>query len=160
MDHSTVGDSTIAPAGGRPVGRESGKGGGLPPLVIVRIESGLVAALALAGTIIIAPGLWWFPFAVFLLFDLSMVGYLRSAPAGALWYNAVHTYVWPILLLGVALATSTAWPAGSMWIALVALAWAMHVGVDRALGYGLKLSDGFEHTHLGAIGKQRGRVQG
>ncbi|TDB99096.1 DUF4260 family protein [Actinomadura sp. 7K534] len=30
---------------------------------------------------------------------------------------------------------------------------AFHVGVDRALGYGLKLPDSFRHTHLGEIGK-------
>lgn len=31
--------------------------------------------------------------------------------------------------------------------------WAFHVGVDRALGYGLKFRDRFTHTHLGEIGK-------
>ena len=27
-----------------------------------------------------------------------------------------------------------------------------HIGIDRALGYGLKLPSGFKHTHLGVIG--------
>jgi hypothetical protein len=28
-----------------------------------------------------------------------------------------------------------------------------HIGIDRALGYGLKYSAGFGFTHLGRIGK-------
>jgi hypothetical protein len=28
-----------------------------------------------------------------------------------------------------------------------------HIGIDRALGYGLKYSTGFGFTHLGRIGK-------
>jgi hypothetical protein len=35
---------------------------------------------------------------------------------------------------------------------VLACAWAFHVGVDRALGYGLKLPDSFRSTHLGRIG--------
>ena len=33
-----------------------------------------------------------------------------------------------------------------------AATWAAHIGVDRALGYGLKEPDAFKHTHLGWIG--------
>lgn len=131
--------------------------GRMTPRVIVRIENGLVASLALIGTAVIAPGLWWFPLAVFLVFDLSAIGYARSTAAGALGYNAIHTYVWPVLLAVASLATLTASPALSMWFALVALAWAFHVGADRALGYGLKLPDAFTHTHLGWIGQDRDR---
>jgi hypothetical protein len=35
------------------------------------------------------------------------------------------------------------------------LIWTSHVGMDRALGYGLKLPSGFQDTHLGRIGKPR-----
>jgi hypothetical protein len=28
-----------------------------------------------------------------------------------------------------------------------------HIGIDRALGYGLKYAEGFGFTHLGRIGK-------
>jgi len=41
------------------------------------------------------------------------------------------------------------------WLAFVALAWGFHVAVDRALGYGLKFGDDFQHTHLGWIGKRK-----
>lgn len=120
---------------------------------VQRIESALIAVLAMTGTIVIAPGLWWFPLALFLVFDLSMAGYLRSPASGAAWYNAVHTYTWPAALGVVALLANAVAPAEATWLALVALAWAFHVGVDRMLGYGLKLPDAFTHTHLGTIGR-------
>jgi hypothetical protein len=34
----------------------------------------------------------------------------------------------------------------------VALIWFAHIGMDRALGYGLKYETGFNDTHLGRIG--------
>ena len=33
------------------------------------------------------------------------------------------------------------------------LIWLVHIGLDRALGYGLKYAAGFAFTHLGRIGK-------
>jgi hypothetical protein len=36
----------------------------------------------------------------------------------------------------------------------VALIWSAHIGIDRALGYGLKYGDGFASTHLGPIGRK------
>ena len=38
----------------------------------------------------------------------------------------------------------------------IALIWLAHIGIDRALGYGLKYSAGFGFTHLGRIGRQTG----
>jgi hypothetical protein len=133
------------------------RGGGVKPRTIERIESGLVVILAMTATIVLSPGLWWFPLAAFLVFDLSQLGYLRSPAAGAAWYNAIHTYAWAALFAVVALVVSAFVPVLSMWLALVAFAWAFHVGVDRTLGYGLKLPDAFTHTHLGWIGKDRDR---
>ncbi|GLR92489.1 hypothetical protein GCM10007858_01070 [Bradyrhizobium liaoningense] len=37
----------------------------------------------------------------------------------------------------------------------IALIWLAHIGIDRALGYGLKYSAGFSFTHLGRIGRQK-----
>jgi hypothetical protein len=39
----------------------------------------------------------------------------------------------------------------------IALIWAAHIGIDRALGFGLKYSAGAALTHLGRIG---GAMQG
>lgn len=135
------------------------RGGGVKPQTIERIENGLIVVFAMAGTIFIAPSLWWFPLAVFVVFDVSALGYLRSPATGAVWYNAIHTYAWPAVLGVIALVTSTSSQTLSMWLALAAFAWALHVGVDRMLGYGLKLPDAFTHTHLGWIGKDRDKVR-
>jgi hypothetical protein len=35
----------------------------------------------------------------------------------------------------------------------LAMIWLAHIGIDRALGYGLKYRTGFANTHLGRIGK-------
>jgi hypothetical protein len=34
--------------------------------------------------------------------------------------------------------------------------WLAHIGIDRALGYGLKYEAGFGFTHLGRIGRNKG----
>jgi hypothetical protein len=39
-----------------------------------------------------------------------------------------------------------------------ALVWFAHIGMDRALGYGLKYEDAFQHTHLGIIGASKTRA--
>jgi hypothetical protein len=120
---------------------------------VQQIEGGLIAALSITATIVIAPSLWWVPLATFLLFDLSMLGYLRSPAAGAVGYNAIHTYAWPAALGAVALVANASSPVLATWIGVIAAAWAFHVGVDRMLGYGLKLPDAFTHTHMGWIGR-------
>ena len=79
--------------------------------------------------------------------DLFMVGYARSTRVGAAFYNVAHSYPAPALLGAVAVATSN-----HLWEA-VALVWFAHIGMGRALGYGLKYDDSFAHTHLGQIGR-------
>lgn len=133
--------------------RHNPGGGSLSPNAIQRLESGLIAAVAMVATIVIDPGLWWFPLIVFLVFDLSALGYLKTPVVGALWYNAIHTYSWPAILAVVVSVTRDSSPSLSRWLALIALAWAFHIGVDRMLGYGIKLPDAFTSTHLGKIGK-------
>jgi hypothetical protein len=60
----------------------------------------------------------------------------------------VHTYVPALaLLLGGFIAGLPPATAG-------ALIWIAHIGIDRALGYGLKYTTGFGDTHLGRIGRK------
>ena len=61
--------------------------------------------------------------------------------------NVAHNYILPLALAGFATLTDRreALPYALIWIA--------HIGLDRALGYGLKYGSGFGHTHLGWIGK-------
>lgn len=91
--------------------------------------------------------------AAFLVFDLSMVGYVRSTAAGATSYNLVHNYALPALAALAALALGSVSESASTAAGVLACAWAFHVGVDRALGYGLKLPGSFRSTHLGLIGR-------
>ncbi len=92
---------------------------------------------------------WWLFVLLFLVPDLSMLGYVRGPQLGALIYNIVHTYALPALLGAVGVLSAQAWIIG------LALIWTAHIGFDRMVGYGLKYRDGFAHTHLGMIGRER-----
>jgi hypothetical protein len=92
---------------------------------------------------------WWLFAALFLVPDLSMLGYLAGPCWGARIYNAIHTYVTPAALALCALLFQE-------HVALaIALIWASHIGMDRLLGFGLKYADGFGYTHLGRLGKHK-----
>ena len=87
-------------------------------------------------------GPWWLFVLLLLAPDLSAAGYLLSARIGSIAYNAVHIYVWPLLLLAYALYQ------GEPFIQQLALIWAAHIGMDRMLGFGLKYPTRFQDTHL------------
>ena len=91
---------------------------------------------------------WWL-FALILLPDLAMVGYLLGNKAGQTLYNFAHTYAIPLLC-----AMGGYWLNNDLLLAL-GLIWVAHIGIDRALGYGLKEQAGFRYTHLGVIGAGR-----
>jgi uncharacterized protein DUF4260 len=82
-----------------------------------------------------------------LLVDLSMIGYLGGPVLGSITYNAAHNLVLPLVLLAFGWWTGIGWPllAGGVFLT--------HIGLDRALGYGLKLPSDFRDTHLGRIGR-------
>lgn len=120
----------------------------MSPVVWQRIESVAVVALVVVGAIALDFD-WWWLLVVFLAFDLSALFYLANTRIGATSYNAVHNYAAPALLFAAFIMTDV------RWLAFVALAWAFHVAVDRALGYGLKFDDDFQHTHLGWIGRSK-----
>jgi hypothetical protein len=114
----------------------------MSPAVWQRLESAFVAGLIVVATVHLGFG-WWWLFALFLAFDLSAVGYVRGTKVGAATYNVVHNYGPPAVTFVAFVFTDIG------WMGLLALAWAFHVAVDRALGYGLKHDDAFQHTHLG-----------
>jgi hypothetical protein len=111
------------------------------------------------GSIIFAVGLvlfwhwndtlpWWGALPIFFAPDLSFLGYLLGPKAGALCYNAVHIYAFGAasLAIGLIMPLPLLVVLGALWLA--------HAGLDRMLGYGLKLPEGFTFTHLGRIGNQ------
>lgn len=91
----------------------------------------------------------WKLFALlFLLPDLSMLGYLAGRQIGAVTYNIAHAYVLPLALGAASILYAQE-------LQLYALIWLAHIGIDRAFGYGLKYTQGFGFTHLGRIGKAK-----
>lgn len=114
----------------------------------LRIE-GLAAFVAgLAGFVALG-GPWLLAIPLLLVPDISMVGYLRGPGLGALTYNLVHNWAFGLAVLGVG-----AW-SGVGAVTMAGAILVAHVGMDRALGYGLKLPTSFQDTHLGRIGKAR-----
>ena len=89
---------------------------------------------------------WWLV-PLLVIPDISMLGYLAGPRLGALTYNAAHNVVLAVALTGLG------WLAASAPLALSGAVLLAHVGMDRALGYGLKLTSGFSDTHLGRIGR-------
>ena len=103
--------------------------------------AGMVVLYAVWG------GSWWIFFTLFLIPDLSFAAYLAGPKTGAVTYNAAHSYMAPVALmtLGFGFAAPLTLSVAMIWLA--------HIGIDRALGYGLKYSAGFGVTHLGRIGR-------
>jgi Domain of unknown function (DUF4260) len=92
-------------------------------------------------------GSWWVYAILFLLPDLSFAAYLAGPRFGAFVYNAAHSYLAPMAL------NVTGFAINEPLILSIAMIWLAHIGIDRALGYGLKYSAGFGYTHLGRFGK-------
>ena len=93
-------------------------------------------------------GLGWGTFALYFFApDVSFLGYLAGPKVGAVSYNLAHSYIGAVacLVAGLVLPAPIVLCAGIIWCA--------HIGFDRALGYGLKYSEGFGFTHLGRIGR-------
>jgi hypothetical protein len=109
----------------------------------------LLEGVAMAAVAIVAYrhlGGSWTRFAtLFLLPDLSMLGYLAGPRVGAMAYNVAHALVGPAALAILGLSAPMVLPYACLWLA--------HVGVDRALGYGLKYSSAFGATHLGRLAR-------
>jgi hypothetical protein len=97
-------------------------------------------------------GSWWVYFVVFLAPDLSFAAYLAGPRVGAILYNAAHSYMAPMALMTIGFGMS------SPLTLSIAMIWLAHIGIDRALGYGLKYSAGFGFTHLGRIGKDAAKT--
>ena len=118
--------------------------GGLRTLL--RLE-GLTLFVGMTLLYAVWDGSWWVYAIVFLVPDLSFAAYLAGPRAGAIIYNAAHSYMAPMALMTTGFALS------SPLVLSIAMIWLAHIGIDRALGYGLKYSAGFGFTHLGRIGK-------
>ncbi|HXW70563.1 MAG TPA: DUF4260 domain-containing protein [Methylocella sp.] len=116
------------------------------PRLLLRAEG--FAIVVLCGIGFAKVGASWWLFALLILVpDLSILAYFAGPRTGAITYNAAHTYLGPLVLLASALLLAA--PGASA----IALIWGAHIGLDRALGLGLKYPEAFAATHLGRIGK-------
>ncbi len=114
--------------------------------LVLRVEA---IAIFVAGVLLFlqlnGSALWLLP--LLLAPDLSMVGYLGGPRLGALTYNAAHNLATALIVLGAG------WFVALAPVALAGAILIAHVGMDRSLGYGLKLPTDFRDTHLGRIGR-------
>jgi hypothetical protein len=113
------------------------------PRLLLHAEGAAVAIAAIA--LYFHLGYPWWLLVVFALApDLSMIGYAAGSQSlvGAVAYDLAHTYVIPVALALVGVF------ADVDVVLEIALIWAAHIGVDRAIGYGLKYPSGFGDTHL------------
>ena len=113
---------------------------------VLRLE-GLALFIGMTLLYWIWDGSWWVYAVLFFVPDLSFAAYFAGPRTGALLYNATHSYLAPMAMMTSGFATA------SPLVLSIAMVWLAHIGLDRALGYGLKYASGFGFTHLGRIGK-------
>ena len=103
--------------------------------------------LATAIAVLIAQGSGWWLFAAFIVApDLALLAGMSPTlqkgqlhPRAVPLYNALHSYWGPavLALAGIVL------PLGAL---IGALAWALHISIDRSVGYGMRTRDGFQRS--------------
>ncbi len=84
---------------------------------------------------------------LFFAVDLTALAYFVNPRVGALVYNLGHSFFLPLIGLAVAY-----WLESPPAFAFM-LIWLAHIGLDRAVGFGLKYPTGFGDTHLGKVGR-------
>lgn len=96
-------------------------------------------------------GSWSLYLWLFFVPDISFIAYLISTKVGAFFYNLLHHQglLAVVAALGIYL--------NDAFITQIGLIFLAHSAFDRMMGYGLKYNDGFTHTHLGWIGKDKGK---
>jgi hypothetical protein len=112
------------------------------------LKSDELASLLLAVLVFAQlPYAWWWLPALFLVPDLSMLGYLAGPRLGAWSYNLAHHK-----LLALALG-AVGYLLGYPALLLAGTVLLFHISFDRLLGYGFKHETGFQHTHLEQTGQ-------
>jgi len=109
-----------------------------------------LAAALLAATVyvLVDQGTgWWQFFAFGAMPDIALFAGIGTGlakgqlhPRAVPLYNALHRFPGPVILAAVAAAFL---PTGYL---VGALAWALHIAVDRVAGYGLRTPDGFQRA--------------
>ena len=91
---------------------------------------------------------WWYYLLLLLGPDISLIGYAGGNKMGAIIYNLFHHKGVAVILFVTGLLLP------DKVIEITGIILFGHSSMDRVFGYGLKLKEGFNHTHLGLIGKK------
>ncbi|RIJ47431.1 DUF4260 family protein [Maribellus luteus] len=116
-------------------------------MIFLKIEE--ISMLFLSFYVSLLLGYEWWLFILFLFTpDISMFGYLLGKKIGAAIYNIFHYKFLAVFIgiIGFAISIKELAFAGAILFG--------HSSFDRLFGYGLKYSEGFNFTHLGAIGNK------
>ena len=142
MDASAPVSAPHAPTSHAPTPRTSPQPARVSaPAVLLRLEG--MALLGAAVVLYANLGASWWLFAALLLApDLGLAGYALGPEVGARTYNLTHTLILPLALGAAGLLV------GAPTLIAIALIWVAHIGMDRAVGYGLKYPSSFRQTHL------------
>ena len=111
------------------------------PRILLHVE-GAAVAIAAVALYFHAGYPWWLLVVLALAPDLSAAGFLAGPRVGTAAYDVAHTYAWPVALAAAGVLSETD------LVVQLGLIWMTHIGVDRAIGYGLKYPSGFKDTHL------------
>ncbi|HRH36791.1 MAG TPA: DUF4260 domain-containing protein [Flavobacteriales bacterium] len=131
--------------------------------ILLRLEE--LAQFLLCLSVLVLNDVPWWVYPILLLGpDIGMLGYLHSGRVGAITYNLFHHKgIALLLVVGAALSDISTLLASrtpmETSVLLIGVILYGHASMDRALGYGLKFGDHFQHTHLGWIGKLKGKDQ-
>lgn len=110
---------------------------------ILNLEGATVLAASVYIYFFRLDGSWILFVALLLAPDIGLIAYAsRNNRIGSVLYDAFHTYVLSVALLVSGIAAS------SDVVIQIGLISAAHIGMDRALGYGLKYAAGPKPTHL------------
>ena len=118
--------------------------------IFIRIEEAAITSLSIyfLSKYNLGLSVWvWIP--LFFSPDISMLGYLFNTRVGAITYNLFHHkgIALAVMAIGLLLQINLLISIGLLLLA--------HSSFDRMMGFGLKFSDSFNHTHLGGIGKSK-----
>lgn len=94
----------------------------------------------------------WLWFLIFFSPDISMLGYLVNAKAGAISYNIFHHKAIAIAVGGMGYFMNIE------VVLVIGILLFAHSSFDRVMGYGLKYYSSFNNTHLGKIKEDNGRL--
>ena len=114
---------------------------------ILKLEEAAMLILAIWALSLLHVS-WWIYLLILIAPDISFIGYAGGNTVGAVSYNLFHHK-------GIAIAIFIAgFVLKNEWFQITGIILFGHSSLDRTLGYGLKLNEGFKYTHLGVIGKK------